>query len=226
MFDSLVSRFEQSKLVQLYHQFKLACDREIMSGTQMDQSASGSNCLSARDIDYSPIGVNLSMSGMAVDDTHSKMEDRKLKRVQRTQELIEALEKRNCAEQISFEACQKFIEGRTHWETADALAEEIEACAYFTRWTDYPALSAKYFQYRANSARALHSSSTDDPITVMITQISDNSVVQAARDQSLRKLLDEKMAEDSPALANMPLSVRKRFDQLKMQAGESVATSM
>jgi len=195
--------------------FELA--RNMSVAEKVDSTTDG---LVVRDLEGSPSLIDANMDEMGVGDTHSTMQDRQLQRTRRTQALIEALEKRDCAEHISFEVCRKFVAGRSHWASADQLADEIQACAYYTRWTSFAAFSARCFEHRERSAKALHSSNTDDPLSVAIAQFSDDAVIQAARELSLRKLVEEKTAVDDPAITSMPTKVRKLFDEVKTRMGD------
>ena len=197
-----------------------------MNRVEIAESSPGLGQLTIRDLETSSVvGASLSMEGLSVQDSHSRMDERDPRRVERRNDLLVELQKRGCPEQIEFKACRDFIEGRSDTARVELIADRVQISTYFAVHTAYIAISAECFNQRAQSALNLHTSAAaEDPMALLIAQLTDDEIVKLAQDQGLRNLIRDRVPHDQPAIARMPPSVRVRFNHLEETMG-SVTSS-
>ena len=155
---------------------------------------------------------------MRLEDAASIVKDWSSKATGRRADLLAALTQEGCAEQIDGQQCQAFIDGRSAFRDAAALARKVSHDVYFMAHTQYQEVSASWFELRQARRTQLHFKRTEsDLVTIMASQMSDGEVVVAAREHCLCQMAQNASTAAMPSVVAMPAEIKERFDGVVAQ---------
>ena len=176
------------------------------------------NVAPASDTHCDMVVESIDEADMRLEDAASMVKDWSSKADERRADLLAALTREGCEEQIEGQQCEAFVNGRSCFQDAAALARKVSHDVYFMAHTHYQQVSASWFELRQARRTQLHFTSTEsDLVTIMASQMSDGEVVLAAREHCLCQMAQNATAATIPSVAAMPEDVRKRFDSVVAQ---------